>query len=380
MNRKLFPFLLMITVLVMSSLACQTLFGGQVFEFTRPGEVVQVTEVIRVTQPVPGLPSVISGAAPLDDSLVAIYDLVNPGVVSIRVSSAIGGGQGSGFVIDKEGHIVTNYHVVEGAEEVEIAFPSGLKVYGEILGTDPDSDLAVINVDVPADALFPLTLGDSDAVKIGQTVIAIGNPFGLSGTMTIGILSGKGRTLDSLREAPGGDYFTSGDVLQTDAAINPGNSGGPLLNLKGEVIAVNRAIRTGNFTAEGEPTNSGIGFAVSSNIVKRVIPSLISEGKYDYPYLGVTGLPEITLAIQEELGISQTDGVYVTFVEAAGPAGRAGIRQGDLLVAVDGNAIRVFGDMIGYLFNNKGPGDSVVFDVLRGGRQIQITVELGERP
>lgn len=380
MNRKLIPFLVMITALVMSSLACQTLFGGQVFQFTPPGEAVQVTEVVQVTQPVLDSPPVISGVAPLDDSLVNIYDLVNPGVVSIRVSSLTGGGQGSGFVIDKEGHIVTNYHVVENAEQVEIDFPSGLKVYGEVLGADLDSDLAVIKVDVPADALFPLSLGDSDAIKIGQTVIAIGNPFGLSGTMTIGIISGKGRTLDSLREAPGGDYFTSGDVLQTDAAINPGNSGGPLLNLKGEVIGVNRAIRTGNFTAEGEPTNSGIGFAVSSNIVKRVTPSLIAEGKYDYPYLGVTGLPEITLAVQEELGISQTDGVYVTFVEAAGPAGRAGIRQGDLLVAVDGKPIRVFGDMIGYLFNNKSPGDSIVFDVLRGGRQIQITVELGERP
>lgn len=380
MNRKMVPFLLMITALVISSLACQTLFSGQVIEFTPPGVEAQVTQVVGVTPSLVESPPVFSGVAPLDDSLVAIYDLVNPGVVSIRISSVSGGGQGSGFVIDKEGHIVTNYHVVEGAEQVEIDFPSGLKVYGEVLGTDLDSDLAVIKVDVPADELFPLSLGDSDAIKIGQTVIAIGNPFGLSGTMTIGIISGKGRTLDSLREAPGGDYFTSGDVLQTDAAINPGNSGGPLLNLQGEVIGVNRAIRTGNFTAEGEPTNSGIGFAVSSNIVKRVAPSLISEGKYDYPYLGVSSLPEITLAIQEELDLSQTDGAFVTFVEEDGPAGRAGIRQGDLLVAVDGNPIRVFGDMIGYLFNNKGPGDSVVFDVLRGGRQIQITVELGERP
>jgi 2-alkenal reductase len=314
-------------------------------------------------------------------------------VVSIRTLTAAGGGQGSGFVFDNEGHIVTNYHVVEGATELEVAFPSGLKVRGEVIGTDLDSDLAVIEVDVPADQLQPLALGDSDQVKVGQTVVAIGNPFGLSGTMTVGIVSAKGRTLDSMRDSGNGRPFSAGDIIQTDAAINPGNSGGPLINLRGEVVAVNRAIRTTSSTSEGEPSNSGIGFSISINIVKRVVPALIRDGQYDYPFLGITSSDDISLAAQEVLELPQTTGAYVSEVVAGGPADQAGIRAGntptdvpginkggDLITAIDGRPIRNFGELLSYLITNKGPGDQVVLTVIRENQTQEVTVTLGKRP
>ena len=205
---------------------------------------------------------------------------------------------------------------------------SGYKVYGNVVGTDLDSDLAVIKVDAPAEELHPVPLGDSSGLQVGQTVVAIGNPFGLSGTMTVGIVSALGRTLDSAHTTPGWDFFTAGDIIQTDAAINPGNSGGPLFNLNGEVIGVNRAIRTTNFTDTGEPINSGIGFAISVNIVKRVVPVLITDGKYDYPYLGMSSLDDMTLQIIEALGLKSFTGAYVTTVVPGGPADKAGIKAG----------------------------------------------------
>ena len=165
--------------------------------------------------------------------------------------------------------------------------------------TDLDSDLAVIKVKAPVEQLHPLSLGDSDNVKVGQTVVAIGNPFGLNNTMTMGIISAKGRTMDSLRQTEDGNFYTAGDMLQTDASINPGNSGGPLLNLNGEVIGLNRSIRTTVSNSDGEPVNSGIGFAVSVNMIKRVVPILIEKGSYDYPYLGISTPPGGDLSLLE---------------------------------------------------------------------------------
>lgn len=318
--------------------------------------------------------------ASLETNLTTLYSLVNPGVVSILVINELGSGQGSGFVLDKEGYIITNYHVVESVSTVEVDFPSGLKTYGQIIGKDPDSDLGIVKVDISPDQLQPLPLGDSDQVKVGQTVVAIGNPFGYSGTMTAGIISGIGRTLDSLHSVPGGDYFSASDIIQTDAAINPGNSGGPLLNLQGEVIGVNRAISTTNISMQGEPLNSGVGFAVAINTVKHVIPSLIAEGKYDYPYLGVEGLSDINLAAQEELKLPQASGVYVTNVTSGGPAKRAGVEKGDLIIAVDNHPINDFGDLLSYLFNFKKPYDNVVLTILRSGKQTQATILLDKRP
>ncbi len=315
-----------------------------------------------------------------DETLSALYERVNPGVVAIWLITNQGIGQGTGFVVDKEGHIVTNAHVVEGATQVEVNFSSGYKAFGTVIATDLDSDLGVVKVDAPAEQLFPLPLGDSDAIKIGQTVIAIGNPFGLDGTMTTGIVSGKGRTISSLRAAPGGDYFTASDLIQTDAAINPGNSGGPLLNLQGEVIGVNRAIQTSSYNEQGSPVSSGVGFAVAINIVKRVLPSLITTGQYNYPYLGVEALPEITLTAQKQLNLPRADGVYVQRVTNGSPAQLDGVRSGDLILAMDGRQVHNFGELISYLFNVKSPGDPVVLTILRGATQMDLTVKLEKRP
>jgi 2-alkenal reductase len=321
--------------------------------------------------------------------LIELYQRVNPSVVAILVETDTGGAQGSGFIYDSGGHVVTNHHVVEGAQNIEVDFASGLKVRGRVLGSDPDSDLAVIQVDVPADQLVPVALGDSDLVQVGQRVVAIGNPFGLAGTMTEGIISGLGRTVDSTRvSAVGG--FSAPDIIQTDAAINPGNSGGPLLNLQGQVIGVNKAIdsETG--------VNSGVGFAVAANTVRQVVPYLIEDGKFVYPYLGLTSLDEMSLSTQEQLDLPQTHGAYVTSIVADGPAARGGLRgdgspscgsfhgdctgDGDLIIAIDGHAVEVFSDVLSYLVNYTRPGQAVTLTVLRAGKQADVSVVLGERP
>jgi len=328
-----------------------------------------------------------------ESDLVDIYERSNPGVVAIQVLTISGNGLGSGFVIDEEGHIITNFHVVEGVSDLEVDFPSGFKTRGEVIGTDTDSDLAVVKVNAPPEELHPLPLGDSSEIKVGQTVVAIGSPFRFNGTMTTGIISSLGRTLSSLRTAPGGSFFTAGDIIQTDAAINPGNSGGPLLNLNGEVIGVNRAIETYNINSEEDPLNSGIGFAIAINTVKRVVPSLISEGNYDYPYLGISSLSEINLLQQEALRLSQSSGAYVTSVTPDSPADQAGFlggteetdilnlySGGDLIIAIDGRFIMTFSDLLSYLIQEKSPGDVVTFTILRGDQEIQLDLTLGKRP
>lgn len=329
--------------------------------------------------------------------LADIYDAVVPGVVYIQVFSQFGSGSGSGFVVDKEGHIVTNYHVVQGADTIQVDFKSGLKVYAEVVGLDDDADLAVLKVDVPAEELFPLTLGSSADLRVGEGVIAIGNPYGLVGTITYGIVSAKGRTLESLRQADSGAFFTTGDIIQTDANINPGNSGGPLLNLRGEVVGVNRAIRTAGATNFGEPINTGIGFAISIDIVKRVVPALISEGFFESPYIGVSALESLNLLQQELLGITHNNGAYITNVVPGSPADIAGLIGGsnqpveyqgetftmpvggDLIIAIDGEPVNVFGDLLSYLLLNKSPGDTVTMTVVRGGEEIDIELTLGSR-
>ncbi|MBN1666694.1 MAG: trypsin-like peptidase domain-containing protein [Anaerolineales bacterium] len=348
---------------------------------------------------IPELPALPSGQTPginyLDyqDQLTTLYQVANPGVVAIRVLSESGNGLGSGFVIDDNGYIVTNYHVVQDATELEVAFASGYKTRGVIRGIDNDSDIAVIKVEAPAEELHPLLLGDSDLVDVGQVVAAIGNPHGLGGSMSVGIVSSKGRTLDSLRQAPGGGLFTSGDIIQTDAAINPGNSGGPLLNMQGEVIGINVAIQSNSFDLTGQPVNTGIGFAISINIVKRVVPHLIADGYYNYPYLGIRSLSEITLFQQETLGLPVSTGIYITEITPDGPADQAGLQAGtvstntpglfaggDLIIAIDGKPVRDFGEMISYLFNQKSPGDVIRVTVLRDGREMDFDLTLGKRP
>jgi 2-alkenal reductase len=391
MKRK--TFLLALIALVLSALACQAVsVTPVVFPTLAVPTVTQRGDA--GAQPPLSQPPVSGNLPSQQDMLVSLYERVSPGIVTIQVSDDQGGGSlGSGFVFDQQGHVVTNYHVVEGAKQVEVDFMSGYKVYGTVIGTDLDSDLAVIKVDAPADELHPLSLGDSETLKVGQTVVAIGNPFGLNGTMTVGIVSALGRTLDSAHASPTGGFFTAGDIIQTDAAINPGNSGGPLLNLNGEVIGVNRAIRTTNFTTTGEPLNSGIGFAISINVVKRVVPVLIRDGKYAYPYLGIGSVNDLSLAEIEALGLKSFTGAYITNVVPGGPADKAGLRSGsrptnfpnlkaggDLIVAIDGRPIRRFDELLAYLITNKSPGDQVVLTILRGEEKLDVTVTLDKRP
>lgn len=327
-----------------------------------------------------------------EDILTALYGVVDPGIVAIQVETAQGGGLGSGFVVDLQGHIITNYHVVEGEQSIEIDFSSGYKTFGEVIGTDLDSDLAVVKVNVPQAELHPLALGDSSLLKVGQTVVAIGNPYGLTGTMTAGIVSALGRTLDSQHQTESGSFYTASDLIQTDASINPGNSGGPLLNLNGEVIGINRAIQTTGTSLNGEPVNTGIGFAISSNIVKRVVPSLIATGSFSYPYLGISSRSELNLTVMEALGITHMGGAYVVSVDSGGPASRAGIRGGtrttaitgllgggDLIIAIDGHPVKVFSDLLSYMVNNKAPGDSVTLTVIRNGKEMNVIITLGSR-
>ena len=371
-----------LSVLVLVALACS--YSALPAELSAPAPVA-VVEPIQLPEGV--------DVTDNQELLVAIYQQVNPGVVAIKTVGDQAGSLGSGFVYDTQGHILTNYHVVEGSTQVEVDFTSGFKAYGTVVGTDLDSDIAVVKVKAPAGELHPLPLGDSDALQVGQTVIAIGNPFGLSSTMTTGIISALGRTLDSLHSATGGGVFTAGDIIQTDAAINPGNSGGPLFNLNGEVIGINRAIRTVNETDTGEALNSGIGFAISSNIVKRVVPSLIRDGSYDYPYLGISAMDSLNLPVIEALGLKSQVGAYVSGVALGGPADKAGIRAGDqptsidglaaggdLIIAIDGKPIQTFDDLLRYLINHKAPGDTVILTILRGGEQLEIEVTLDKRP
>ena len=374
-----------LSILALAVLACQ--IPGLAPAVPAAPDLPPPTPVVKEVQ----APITVDSAGQ-QEALVSLYESVLPGIVSIQVVGDQGGSLGSGFVYDDQGHILTNYHVVEGAKQLEVDFTSGYKIYGTVIGTDLDSDLAIVKVNAPASELHPLPLGDSSSLKVGQTVIAIGNPFGLSGTMTTGIISALGRTLDSQRDAPSGGFFTAGDIIQTDAAINPGNSGGPLFNLNGEVIGINRAIRTTNFTSTGEPVNSGIGFAVAINIVKRVTPALISDGQYDYPYLGISSIDSLSLPQIEALGLQSFTGAYVTSVTPNGPADKAGIRAGDqstsaglnaggdLIIAIDGQTIHNFDDLLRYLINNKAPGDTVVLTVLRSEEQVDVTVTLDKRP
>ncbi|KUK46532.1 MAG: Putative S1B family peptidase [Anaerolinea thermophila] len=330
-----------------------------------------------------------------EDALVDIYQRVNPGIVSVIVYTADGNvGQGSGFVYDLEGHIITNYHVVEDAQEIEVTFPEGTRARATVIGEDVDSDIAVIFVDVDQNVLHPLALGNSSDLEVGQFVIAIGNPYGYSGTMTTGIISARGRILDSLRSTQTGSNYAAGDLLQTDAAINPGNSGGPLLDLNGNVIGINRAIYADSSSVlVGSASYSGIGFAIPIDIVKKVVPFLITDGSYDYPFLGISSQDGLTMKEVEAMGFDPSiQGVYVLGVTSGGPAARAGLKAGtrsteyeglyaggDMILALDGNPVENFNGLLTYLFMNKAPGDQITLTILRNGTEKDVVVTLGTR-
>lgn len=300
---------------------------------------------------------------------------------------------GSGFVYDTSGHIVTNYHVVAGDDDISITFIDGTVYRARVVGTDQYSDLAVLRVqeDVPTDKLKPLPLGNSSSLRVGQEVVAIGNPFGLSGSMTEGIVSGLNRLIPVYQDplsnvaAPA---FSIPDVIQTDAAINPGNSGGPLLDMEGEVIGINSAIfsTTGGF--------AGIGFAIPSDTIAQVAPSLIATGSYQHPWLGVSGI-DMTPEIAEAIGLGEPRGFLVIEAAPGGPADSAGVQGGDTPAQLDGREIPLGGDVIlaindkdirkiddvlGYLQQATKVGETVTLTVWRDGQIIQIDVTLGPRP
>ncbi|MEM3063935.1 MAG: trypsin-like peptidase domain-containing protein [Candidatus Nitrosotenuis sp.] len=289
---------------------------------------------------------------------------------------------GSGFVYDQEGHIITNHHVVAGAKEVDVRFVDGNIYSAKVIGSDPFNDIAVLQIidDFSEEHVVPLKIGDSSELEVGQQIIAIGNPFGLSNTMTTGIVSQIGRLLPNTESG-----FSIPNVIQTDAAINPGNSGGPMLNLQGQVIGINTAIqsKTGEF--------SGIGFAVPSNTIKRIVPSLIEKGSYEHPWLGVAGT-SLTPDITKQLGLPKNfKGVLVTTVVDGGPAQKAGLQEatytakgglkgGDIIIALDGRQIRDMDDLIVYIADNKSVGDSILMQINRNGEMVELTATLQARP
>jgi 2-alkenal reductase len=323
-----------------------------------------------------------------DQVLVDLYSRLNPSVVNITVYLNQNGelatyAQASGFVYDDQGHVLTNAHVVHGTDAVEVTFSDGLIREANMVGEDLNSDLAVIQVELPAGAA-PIPLGTMDELAVGQTVVAIGNPFGLEGTLTRGIISALGRTIPALT------IFSIPQAIQTDAAINPGNSGGPLLNLKGEVIGVNAQIET---TGTSE-SNLGVGFAIPVSLISRVVPALIESGHYDWPWLGVSGYT-VNPPLVKAMSLPVEQGAYVSTVTDGGPAlatgligttetvtqdGRTVEVGGDVITAIDGQPVKTFDDILVYLSLQTSPGQEVTLTILRDGKYQDIKLQLGTRP
>ena len=319
-------------------------------------------------------------------SLIEIFEKSEPGVVRVNVqrNEEISGlnGVGSGFVFDKKGHIITNAHVINDAKKVVVTFLDGRSYNAEVIGSDEFTDIGVIKVNADLKLLHPLTLGDSSNLKVGEQIAAIGNPFGLSGSMTSGIVSQLGRLL------PTESRYSIPDVIQTDAAINPGNSGGPLLNMRGEIVGINTAIQsaTGEFT--------GVGFAVPSQTIAKIVPDLISKGEYDHPWIGISGR-DIDPDLAKILNLTDAVGFLIVTVMEGSPADKAGLhgsedtvsleginypKGGDIILSVDGIEVRQIDDILIHLQRAKSIGDEMILEILRDGRTTNITIILEERP
>lgn len=388
-------------------------------------ELVPETAVIQEPSPETAVPAAIETSTILSEqqTLIDLYKRVNPSVVSIQVSrNAASTGnlpddhpelptipgfpfeidpfnpgnpipsrsQGSGFIYDAAGHIITNNHVVAGADEITVIFWEGSEATATLVGTDPDSDLAVIRVaEMDPAMLPPVPVGDSDSLEVGQFVVAIGNPFGLANSMTTGIVSGLGRMLPTGVAFAGGAGFNIPAIIQTDAAINPGNSGGPLLNLAGEVVGVNTAIESTSRSF------AGIGYAVPAKMVQRVVPELIANGRYQHPWLGIRGgTLSASLAAAMELPAGQR-GVLVSEVVADGPAAKAGLLGGDetiqinglntaiggdVIIAINGQPVREFDDVLTYIVQETSSGQTITLTILRAGVEQTVDVTLEARP
>ena len=410
-----------ISVLALVALACGALPQVQL-SFNAPSTTIPfpVAAAVTVTpavpptlapSPTPLPPDLIQEADAEERLLINVYERVNPSVVSIQAITTLTDfehpplpegiptpdlpsqpfpqqGEGSGFVVDTEGHIVTNNHVVADTTELRVTFSDGTTVPASVVGADPDSDLAVIKVDVPPESLRPIVWGDSDQLHVGQRAIAIGNPFGYENTLTSGIISGLSRSLPALTTK-----YRIPDIIQTDAAINPGNSGGPLLNSQGEVVGINSAI-VPNFSQSGERSFLGVGFAIPSNLAQRVVPALITEGVFDHPWLGFEGM-DVIPEIASAMNLPEAKGALVTRTIPGSPADKAGLRGGnqeiqvlgqpltiggDVIIAIDGQGVRRFDDILSYLNRRTEVGQEVQLTIIRDGAIETVTVTLGKRP
>lgn len=386
--------------------------------FSQPSDAAPVIPQATQVAPVPesSVPSNSDGLlSAYQGTLENIYSMVNPSVVNIRVVSKVDASTsdvpqipgfpffnppqqqgpeqqfqaalGSGFVWDEDGHIVTNNHVVSGADQIEVTFSDGTIIPASLVGADPDSDLAVIKVDVPAAQLHPVTLADSISIKVGQLAIAIGNPFGLEGTMTTGIISAVGRSLPADQNVA--QHYSIPDIIQTDAPINPGNSGGVLVDANGALVGVTSAIES------PVGTNAGIGFAIPSEIVNKVVPALIKDGKYIHTWLGISGttlVPDLAKAM--DLQATQR-GVLVEEIMPNSPAEKAGLRGstdqvtlngqpvnvgGDVITAIDNQTMTNMEDLIAYLARSTTVDQKVTLSILRDGKQTTVDVTLAARP
>ncbi len=379
--------------------------------------LIALAATLTLVIPVGRSAQALSTTNALEEQLVSLYTAANPSVVSIVVRQPLtqtaqipelqlpdipgmpdlpqtqpgqqpyAYGQGSGFVYDTAGHIVTNNHVAGSAEMIRVIFADGATRDATLVGADPDSDLAVLQVDPAGLDLRPLALGDSDTLRVGEIVAAIGNPFGLDGTMTMGIVSALSRMLPAQSTTVDGGRFNITDIIQTDAAINPGNSGGPLLNLNGEVVGVNTAIESNT------RQNAGVGFAIPANTVRHIVPALIENGSYEHAWLGISGTT-LTPSLREAMGLDagQT-GALVAAVSENSPAQSAGLQGGsrevtiddmpariggDIIVSFDGQPVPTFDTLVGYV-NEAAVGQTVTLGILRDGQMITVQVTLGGR-
>jgi S1-C subfamily serine protease len=378
------PLVLAIVVLLMATLGCS--LGGFLADASPSPSP---TPIVVVLTPTPVSPSVFAEASAAQQTAVNIYKRVSPSVVHIAVEAdnVLESGTGSGFVYNRQGHIVTNNHVVAQGRNIVVTFSDDTRAAAEVVGADPDSDLAVIKVDVPEALLGPVELGDSDNLQVGEQAIAIGNPFGFERTMTVGVISSLGRVVP--RDNNGAYRFSIASLIQTDAAVNPGNSGGPLIDIQGRVIGVNSFI----FSETG--VSSGVGFAIPVNTVKRIVPDLIAKGRYAHPWLGISG-QDIDNLLADGLTLPVERGVLVQSAFQDSPAGQAGLRGGsqemevegtfrvvriggDIIVGIDGQTVGGMDDLITYLETRR-VGDQVVLTIVRDSQEQEIAITLEERP
>ncbi len=392
LKKSRYPIVLAVMALSLSALACQLFIPGINSPDERLSCPPATTQSVQPTEVVVLAPETTSfeRSAPDEQSaLINLYMRVNPAVVNIIAlirenNQLIGYSEGSGFVIDNDGNIVTNAHVVHGAQELEVTFSDSSTRPAELVGEDFSSDLAVIRIQNIPSGVTPLLIGDDNDLRVGQTVVAIGNPFGLEGTMTCGIISAVGRTIPAL------NTFSIPKAIQTDAPINPGNSGGPLLNLVGEVIGVNAQIRT----SDDNGSNSGVGFAIPSSLVKRVVPALIGGGSYTWPWLGVTG-GDLDWVTAGAMGLPVDRGAYISQAIEDGPSAKAGLQGtsgtatyegrdtevgGDVIIAINGQPIYSFDDLLIYIALETSPGDDITVTILRDNQEQDLTITLEPRP